>query len=240
LERALLTNLERFLKNYKTTYNITRSLHTSQQNERKEGKDKKAMASDPIAATMTTIAAAAAAAATSNLVYIRSREHAWIPARVVVPAQLPGGTTNSSRKGEPNKDAAVAVVQVQAPYDAKDAAAAAGGGGREAHKSSGGGGKQQALLRGGAAAAVAQQNRQQQQHVTVHLADYPNQALPLQNVNEQGRLVPVEDMGDLPFLHEVRLDSFLFLLRCFCAGVRALYLCAIRPGKQCNIISLMR
>lgn len=39
---------------------------------------------------------------------------------------------------------------------------------------------------------------------TVLLKDYPNQALPLQNVDEEGRLQQVEDMVDLPFLHEVR------------------------------------
>ena len=32
---------------------------------------------------------------------------------------------------------------------------------------------------------------------------YPNQTLPLQNVNENGTLQQVEDMVDLPFLHEV-------------------------------------
>ena len=39
---------------------------------------------------------------------------------------------------------------------------------------------------------------------TLLLKDYPNQALPLQNVDEEGRLQQVEDMVDLPFLHEVR------------------------------------
>jgi hypothetical protein len=39
---------------------------------------------------------------------------------------------------------------------------------------------------------------------TVSLNDYPNQALPLQNVDEEGRLRTVQDMVDLPFLHEVR------------------------------------
>ena len=38
---------------------------------------------------------------------------------------------------------------------------------------------------------------------TVQLADYPSRSLPLQNVNEEGRLQEVEDMVDLPFLHEV-------------------------------------
>lgn len=46
--------------------------------------------------------------------------------------------------------------------------------------------------------------------VRVDLADprnsapYPNRHLPLQNVNNEGELQVVEDMVDLPFLHEVR------------------------------------
>jgi hypothetical protein len=36
------------------------------------------------------------------------------------------------------------------------------------------------------------------------LSPYPNHALPLQNVDTEGRLKEVEDMVDLPFLHEVR------------------------------------
>ncbi len=38
---------------------------------------------------------------------------------------------------------------------------------------------------------------------SVDLSHYPNHALPLQNVNAQGSLQVVEDMVDLPFLHEV-------------------------------------
>ena len=42
----------------------------------------------------------------------------------------------------------------------------------------------------------------------VDLKEYPNQTLLLQNVDEDGQLKQVEDMVDLPFLHEVReLDS---------------------------------
>ena len=37
------------------------------------------------------------------------------------------------------------------------------------------------------------------------ITKYPNNALPLQNVDAEGRLKEVEDMVDLPFLHEVRL-----------------------------------
>ena len=40
----------------------------------------------------------------------------------------------------------------------------------------------------------------------ISLEDYPNHALPMQNVDEKGNLKEVEDMVDLPFLHEVRLD----------------------------------
>ena len=39
--------------------------------------------------------------------------------------------------------------------------------------------------------------------MTVEMKDYPNSALPLQNVDEHGNLNEVEDMVDLPFLHEV-------------------------------------
>jgi hypothetical protein len=45
---------------------------------------------------------------------------------------------------------------------------------------------------------------------TISLKDYPNQALPLQNVDEHGQLLAVEDMVDLAFLHEVG-NSFLYL-----------------------------
>lgn len=39
---------------------------------------------------------------------------------------------------------------------------------------------------------------------TIKLNAYPNKALPLQNVDERGVIKEVEDMVDLPFLHEVR------------------------------------
>ena len=34
------------------------------------------------------------------------------------------------------------------------------------------------------------------------LKDYTDQVLPLQNCDENGRLIEVEDMVDLPYLHE--------------------------------------
>ena len=42
----------------------------------------------------------------------------------------------------------------------------------------------------------------------VDLTKYPNNALPLQNVDAEGRLQVVEDMVDLPFLHEVSTSLF--------------------------------
>jgi hypothetical protein len=38
---------------------------------------------------------------------------------------------------------------------------------------------------------------------TVNLKDYPNSALPLQNVDATGTLLVMPDMVDLPSLHEV-------------------------------------
>jgi hypothetical protein len=42
-----------------------------------------------------------------------------------------------------------------------------------------------------------------------NLAKYPSQHLPLQNVNNEGELQVVEDMVDLPFLHEVSDTLFV-------------------------------
>lgn len=37
----------------------------------------------------------------------------------------------------------------------------------------------------------------------IDLSDYPNNALPMQNVNEQGLMEEIPDMVHMPFLHEV-------------------------------------
>jgi hypothetical protein len=43
----------------------------------------------------------------------------------------------------------------------------------------------------------------------IELKDYPNKSLPLQNVDKNtGSLKEVDDMCDLPYLHEVRVYSF--------------------------------
>jgi hypothetical protein len=44
----------------------------------------------------------------------------------------------------------------------------------------------------------------------VNLKDYPNRSLPLQNVGKTGSLTEVDDMCDLPYLHEVRSRELLY------------------------------
>jgi hypothetical protein len=44
---------------------------------------------------------------------------------------------------------------------------------------------------------------------TISLKHYPGKALPLQNLSKNGDLNKKDDMVDLPFLHEVRVKSFV-------------------------------
>jgi hypothetical protein len=54
-----------------------------------------------------------------------------------------------------------------------------------------------------------------EESMKVSLSDYPNATLPLQNVDETGRLVTVGDLVDLMFLHEVQETSqFAIILSC--------------------------
>jgi hypothetical protein len=93
--------------------------------------------------------------ATSNNVYIRSDEFAWIPARLV----------------SQDKDTAkVAIPQ----YEAEEFILSDGGEGATGFKSA-----------------------------VVKLKDYPNRTIPLQNTGKTGKLKEVDDMCDLPYLHEV-------------------------------------
>lgn len=96
-------------------------------------------------------------AATANFVYLRSDEHAWIPAKVV----------------EQTDDIHQVIVKIPIYKNEK---LIVSDGGRSA---------------------------QRFKKETVSLHDYTNQALPLQNVDEKGNIVVVEDMVDLAFLHEV-------------------------------------
>jgi hypothetical protein len=92
---------------------------------------------------------------TSNNVYIRSEEYAWVPARLV----------------EQNKtEAKVAIPQYSA---------------------------EEFIMSDGGKAAVGFKS------AMVKLKDYQNSSLPLQNVGADGSLKEVDDMVDLPYLHEV-------------------------------------
>ena len=96
----------------------------------------------------------------SNDVYIRSEEYAWIPARLV----------------EQDKTTAkVAVPQ----YESEEYIMSDGGKGAVGFKSA-----------------------------IVKLKDYMGNVLPLQNVGSGGSLKEVDDMVDLPYLHEVSYASF--------------------------------
>ena len=94
------------------------------------------------------------AANTSNYVYIRSSDHAWVPGRLL------------------ETDGETSVVSVPRFKDEQE---------------------------------IQSDGGRMKRHVkmTVEMKDYPNSALPLQNVDEHGNLNEVEDMVDLPFLHEV-------------------------------------
>jgi hypothetical protein len=57
----------------------------------------------------------------------------------------------------------------------------------------------------------------------IQLKDYVNKALPLQNVDENGILNEVQDMVDLPFLHDVRLEKVAALTCCMLSIFRAFH-----------------
>ena len=96
-------------------------------------------------------------AATANFVYLRSADHAWIPAKVVEQAD--------------DSDQVIVKIPIY-----KNEKLIVSDGGKSA---------------------------QRFKKAAVSLQNYSNQALPLQNVDENGKLVVVEDMVDLSFLHEV-------------------------------------
>jgi hypothetical protein len=50
---------------------------------------------------------------------------------------------------------------------------------------------------------VSRTTYQNQDHQIVSLSDYPNNVLPMQNVDCHGNLQDYMDMVDLPFMHEV-------------------------------------
>lgn len=95
---------------------------------------------------------------TSNNVYIRSEEYAWIPARLV----------------EQDKTSAKVAIPQYA--------------------------NEESIMSDGGKAAIGFKS------AIVKLADYQNHSLPLQNVGKDGALKELDDMVDLPYLHEVRVS----------------------------------
>ena len=114
-------------------------------------------------------------ASTANFVYLRSEDHAWIPAKVV----------------EHPEDSDEVTVKIPLYRDERRIVS---DGGRTAKRF---------------------------ETKTISLSEYSNHALPLQNVDENGNLLVVEDMVDLAFLHEVGggmpifRRRFFFVTRCF-------------------------
>jgi hypothetical protein len=52
-----------------------------------------------------------------------------------------------------------------------------------------------------------------QKELVIKLTDYPHKVLPLQNVDDKGRMQEHADMVQLPYLHEVSLVPWVSLRR---------------------------
>ena len=98
-------------------------------------------------------------------VYLRSRQHAWVPGRVL------------------KSDGKTATVVVQKYKD-----------------------EGEMILNTPKTSGITVREE------TVALKDYENGVLPMQNVDDRGKLGDHEDMVNLPYLHEVSLTFAL----CFC------------------------
>lgn len=64
----------------------------------------------------------------------------------------------------------------------------------------------------------------------ISLLDYPNQTLPLQNVDAAGHLMEMADMVDLPSLHEVR---------CLENSLQYIYIYNSYTNVQMNVLDLI-
>jgi len=113
---------------------------------------------------------------TSNRVYIASSEFGWIPAKVLVAAN--GKKVKVSFKDYPD-DESIPACEVSLAIGTSSQA--------PSHR----------IHRG------SKDKRIPLKEMEVDLLEYPGHVLPLQNVDEDGRLIEVPDMVDLSFLHEV-------------------------------------
>jgi hypothetical protein len=163
----------------------------------------------------------------SNYVYILDSNYSWIPAQV----------TNRTKHGE-NQDASTHhhhIIHVSIPQ----------------YKS------EQAIQCDGGRTARSFKRMEINMTDPKNLAKYPSQHLPLQNVNNEGELQVVEDMVDLPFLHEVSeivlVGKVILTIDCnerFCLFSLDvcvfIYVCMYRLGRHfvqlegetCEIIAL--
>lgn len=111
----------------------------------------------------------------SNYVYILDAQHSWIPAQVT--NRTKSNSNNENDGGSANNQ----IFHLSVPQ----------------YKS------EQAIQCDGGRTARSFQKMEINLADPKILAKYPSQHLPLQNVNNEGELQVVEDMVDLPFLHEV-------------------------------------
>lgn len=134
---------------------------------------------------------------TSNFVYVQSTVHGWVPARVLhsdgkvatvsTAVATLANSSNTSSSNENHTNTNSAVEQAMGIESTTTTATA-----RRAQNNHSSSSAQPPTLQ------------------TVSLSDYPAGALPLQNVDAHGRLRPVADMVDLPFLHEVRIMCTIY------------------------------
>lgn len=110
----------------------------------------------------------------SNYVYILDAEHSWIPAQVTNRTKQKTTTSDNNIDDTP-----VTIMHVSVPHYKNEQAIQCDGG------------------------RTAKSFQKMEIDLTKETAKYPSQHLPLQNVNNEGELQVVEDMVDLPFLHEV-------------------------------------
>ena len=178
-----------------TTMTMSRKPQLQSQLSQASGGDEPSISSTGTTTSTTTTTTTATTTTTSGAslskyVYIRSKEHGWIPARVVemIPSSSKITTTTTATSSSSSSKKAKVLTPVHAVTKEEDAND-----------------------------IIDLVSKQEKTGGTlwetqiVDLQTYPHQSLVLQNVNDDGKLQPVADMVNLPFLHEVR---FVFVLFC--------------------------
>jgi hypothetical protein len=149
------------------------------------------------AAATAAVPATSSLSSTSTLVYIPSKEYAWLPARII------STTIDTTTTKRHQKTVVVSVVVPQCSTDEQGLGLLYSNGTTNTTHTNSITSKIRTTL---------QQPQAQQQTLTLPVQD----ELPLQNVfsnnnqeqQQQPQLQIVTDLADLPFLHEVRIFSF--------------------------------